>query len=36
MVSTERGKVPVEVFTSFVRKAIDQRWFKEFKRETGE
>lgn len=33
MVSMHHGRVPVDVFTSFVRKAVNQRWFKQ---ETGE
>jgi hypothetical protein len=33
MVSMDHGRVPVELFTSFIRKAVDQRWFK---REMGE
>ena len=27
MVTMDRGTVPVEIFRTFVRKAIDQRWF---------
>ena len=29
MVEMDRGRVSIEVFTSFIRKAVDQRWFKE-------
>lgn len=28
MVSMKRGRVPADLFTSFVRKAVDQKWFQ--------